>query len=263
MSGQEGQIATEGNSPRPLGIQLAAASGVALAVMLVAGFAADIAIVLTTGGPPVLDPAKIGSELLRAKGSTVWMVEAWLYTLMIIAVPAFILGVYAALRREGDPGLPGLGAIAALIFWLFHTIHNLGFVTVLQVVATGYTGVGAEGSAADAVARALLGFANAAFGFGTSVGGVFLIGSMACLGVATLQNGGLPRWTGYAALAAAALALIAYLQVIVPALGPIFGIPGWLLHIAWVIGVAVALVRGRTMSTSHRFGYAPAGVTTP
>ena len=45
--------------------------------------------------------------------------------------------------------------------------------------------------------------------------------------------------------------------------GPIFGIPGWLLHIAWVIGVAVALVRGRTMSTSHRFGYAPAGVTTP
>ena len=117
--------------------------------------------------------------------------------------------------------------------------------------------------AADAVARALLGFANSAFGFGTSVGGVFLIGSMACLGVATLQNGGLPRWTGYAALAAAALALIAYLQVIVPALGPIFGIPGWLLHIAWVIGVAVALVRGRTMSTSHRFGYAPAGVTTP
>ncbi len=198
-----------------------------------------------------------------AAGSTVWVVEAWLYTLMIIAVPAFVLGVYAALRREGDPGLPGLGAIAALIFWLFHTIHNLGFVTVLQVVATGYTGAGAEGSAADAVARALLGFANAAFGFGTSVGGVFLIGSMACLGVATLQNGGLPRWTGYAALAAAALALIAYLQVIVPALGPIFGIPGWLLHIAWVIGVTVALVRGRTMSTSHRFGYAHAGVTTP
>ena len=42
-----------------------------------------------------------------------------------------------------------------------YTIHNLGFVAVLQVVATGYTGAGAEGSAADAVARALIGFANA------------------------------------------------------------------------------------------------------
>src|SRR5207302_11301517 len=137
MSGQEGQIATDGNTPRLLGMQLAAASGVALAVMLVAGFATDIAIVLTTGGPPVLDPAKIGSELLRAKGTTVWMVEAWLYTLMIIAVPAFVLGVYAALRREGDPGLPGLGAIAALIFWLFHTISNTAFVQGSQVLARG------------------------------------------------------------------------------------------------------------------------------
>ncbi len=263
MGGQQGQMATGGNAPKPLGIQLAAVSGVLLAVMLVAGFAADMAIVLTTGGPPVLDPAKIGSELLRAKGSTIWLAEAWLYTLMIVAVPAFIAGVHAVLRREGDHGLPGLGVMAGLLFWLFHTIHNIGFLTVLQVVAAGYTGVGAEGSAADAVARALLGFANAAFGFGTSVGGLFLVGYLACLGVATIQNGGLPRWTVYAALAAAALAVLAYVQVVAPALGPICGIPSWILHIAWVIGVTVALVRRRARITSQRFDYAPAGVTAP
>src|SRR5216684_4695609 len=225
VSGQHVRTATEEITLKSFEISLAAGSGVLLAVMLVAGFAADMAIVLTTGGPPVLDPAKIGAELLRAKGAMLWLPEAWLYTLMIVAVPAFIVGAYTALRKEGDRGLPSLGLIGALLFWIFQTIHNLGFLTVLQVVAAGYTGAGPEGPAAEAVARALLGFANSAFGFGTSVGGLFLVGYLACFGMATVRTGGLPRWTGFAALAASALALLAYLQVVSQALGPIFGIP--------------------------------------
>jgi len=246
-------VLTETIAAKPSEVPLSAWSGVVLALLLVAGFAADMAIVLTTGGPPVLDPARIGGELLRAKASAIWPVEAWLYTLMIVPVPAFVVGAYTALRREVDRGLPVLGLICALLFWIFHTIHNIGFLTVLQVVASGYTGAGADGAAADAVARVLLGFANAAFGFGTSVGGLFLVGYLACFGIATLQTGGLPRWTGYAALAAAALAVLAYLQVVSQALGPIFGIPSWVLHIAWVIGVTVALLRERARADSGSF----------
>ena len=246
---------------KQLEVRLAAASGAVLALMLIIGFAADVGIVLTTGGPPVLDPAKIAGELLRAKGSTIWLAEAWIYTLMIVAVPAFVVGVYLALRKEGDRGLPVLGVIAALLFWTFHTIHNIGFLTVLQVLTAGYTGASSDASAVEATARALLGFANASFGFGTSVGGLFLIAYLVCFGIATLQSGGLPRWTGYAALGAAGLAVLAYLQVVAPALGPVFGVPGWMLHIAWTVGVTVSLLRGRVRMPSHSFRYEPAGVS--
>jgi len=146
--------------------------------------------------------------------------------------------------------------VGALLFWIFHTIHNLGFVTVLQSVAAGYNGEGAESQAAEAVARALLGFANSAFGFGTGVGGLFLVGYLACFGMATVKTGGLPRWTGFVAFASAALALLAYLQVVSPLLGPVLGVPSWILHIVWVIGVTVALLRGSSTVESRSVRYA-------
>ena len=98
-------------------------------------------------------------------------------------------------------------------------------------------------------------------GFGTSVWESFLIAYLVCFGMATLQGGGLPRWTGYVALGAAGLAVLAYLQVVPPALGPVFGVPGWILHIAWTVGITVSMLRGRARMPSHSFRYEPAGVS--
>ena len=219
-------------------------SGIILALMLIAAFALDFAISATTQGPPILRPENIGADLLRAKGFTLWIVEAWLYTLMVIPVPLFMVMVYRALREKNDGAVPAVGLFASALFWIFHTLHNVAFLTILQVLVPRYTG-GAEGTAIEVVAIALLGFANVTFGFGTSVGALFLVGYLGVLGMVTLQGGGLPRWTGYVALAAALLSLLAYLQFLSEAFGLVFGLPSWVLHIVWVIGATLGLLRSK------------------
>lgn len=220
-------------------------SGIILAIMLIAAFALDFAIIATTQGPPILRPENISADLLRAQGSFLWLVEAWLYTLMVVPVPLFIAMVYRALREKNDGGLAAVGLFASTLFWIFHTLHNVSFLTILQVLVPRYTGGSAEAAAIEVVAVALLGFANVAFGFGASVGALFLVGYLGVLGMVTLQRGGLPRWTGYVALAAALLSLLAYLQFLSEAIGLVLGLLSWVLHILWVIGASVRLLRSK------------------
>ena len=224
-------------------LRLGGFSGVILAVMLIAGFALDFAIIFTTRGQPLLNPENISTELLRAKGSTVWLVEAWVYTLMVVPVPPFMLAIYWILRAENDRGLPAVGLFASALFWIFHTLHNLSMLTVVQDLVPRYVVAPQESRLAiEAVATALLGFANAAFNIGKGVGALFFVGSLAAFGGATLLTSRLPRWTGYLALAASFLGLLAYLQFI----SEVFvfvGLLGWVIHIVWVIAMTVGLLR--------------------
>src|SRR5437763_3282136 len=100
--------------------RIGAMSGLVLAVMMVVAFALDMVIIQTTSGPPLLNADNIGPELLRAKGSTLWLVEGWLYTLMIVPAFVFVLAVYQTLGDE-DNSLPRLGLFASALFWIFHT----------------------------------------------------------------------------------------------------------------------------------------------
>ena len=105
-------------------IRIGGICGMVLSMMLVAAFVLDMVLVQTTGGQPLLNPDNIGPELLRAKGSAIWPLEGWVYTLMIVPALAFILAAYRVLR-EDDSGLADIGLIASALFWIFHTLHNM------------------------------------------------------------------------------------------------------------------------------------------
>lgn len=115
--------------------------------------------------------------------------------------------------------------------------------TVLQDLVPRYVVAPQEGRLAiEAVATALLGFANVAFNIGKGVGALFFVGSLAAFGGATLLTGRLPRWTGYLALVASFLGLLAFLQFISEAF-VFVGLLGWVLNIVWVIALSVGLLR--------------------
>jgi hypothetical protein len=159
-------------------IAVGVTSGVVLSVMMVSAFLLDMLIVQSTSGPPMLTTDNMGSELLRARGSTVWLVEGWLYTLRVIPGYLFVLNVYGALR-DGDSDMAGAGLVGSLLFWIFHTLHNVALLTVLQVLVPQYASGTSQETSIEVLATGLLGFANLLFGFGTSIGGLF--------------SGGIPR----------------------------------------------------------------------
>lgn len=225
-------------------IRISTLSGVVLATMMVIAFALDMSIIQTTSGPPVLSADNIGSELLRARGSAIWLVEGWLYTLMIVPGFVFALAIYWVLRND-DNGLAGIGLFASALFWVFHTLHNVAMLTVLQVLLPRYASETSEGTAIEVQARALLGLANILFGFGGSVGGFFLAGFLIAYGLVMLKSS-LPRWMGYLAVGAGLGVLLSYLQFVSAAF-MFIGLLGWILNIVWVVSTTVVLLR----SPSH------------
>jgi len=221
--------------------RISGVSGVVLAIMMIIAFALDMAIIQTTAGPPLLNADNIGSELLRAKGSTIWLVEGGLYSLMIVPAFVFMLAVYWALRDD-DNGLAGIGLFASALFWIFHTLHNVAMLTVIQVLVPRYTAGTSEATTVEVLATTLLGFANILFGFGGSVGGLFLVAFLAAFGLVTLKSSILPQWTGYVALAGGLTVLLSYLQFISGAF-LFVGLLGWVLTIVWVVGTTLTLLR--------------------
>jgi hypothetical protein len=213
--------------------------------MMVVAFALDMIIIQTTAGPPILNPDIIGSELLRANGMTIWLVEGWLYTLMIVPAFIFVLGVYWMLR-DADNGLAGIGLFASALFWTFHTLHNVVMLSVIQVLAPRYATYPSEGTSIEVVARTLLGLANLLFGFGGSVGGLFPVAFLTAFGLATLKSRRLPRWAGYVALASGFAILLSYLQFVSGAF-MFLGLLGWVLSIVWVVSTTAAILN----PTSH------------
>lgn len=228
-------------------IRIAAVSGVLLSIMLIGAFALDMAIVQTTGGQPLLNPDSAGSELLRAKGSTVWLLEGWVYTLMIVPAFVFILAPYQVLRRD-DSSLAAIGLFAAALFWIFHTLHNAAMLAVLQILVPGYTAGTPQALSTELLATTLLGLANILFGFGTSVGAFFLIGFLFAFGFATLRSSRLPRWTGYVLLAAGIAISVSYLQFLSIAF-TLIGVFGWVLSIIWVVATTITFLRPTSRSS--------------
>lgn len=214
-------------------------SGIVLTIMMVVAFALDMTIIQMSG-PPVLSADNIGPELLRAKGSTIWLLEGWLYTLMIVPGFIFVWAVYWSLRDD-DTSLAGIGLFASALFWIFHTLHNVVMLTVIQALVPNYARGTSEGTSIEVLAAGFLGLANILFGFGGSVGGLFLVGYLAAFGLVMLKSR-FPRWIGYVAVAGGLAVLLSYLQVISGAF-MFVGLLGWVLSIVWVASTTVVLLR--------------------
>jgi len=226
-----------------VGYRLAGLAGVVLAVVLTLAFALDFVIIGTTGGPPVFRLDRIGSDLVRAKGSAVWIIEAWFYALLIVPFSVFAVGVYRLLRqREAQLALAGL--IGTTLFWIFSTAHNAAIITVLQELVPRYDSGSPTGAGLEAAAQALLGFGNTLFYPGGGVGTLLFVVGIAATGWATLRSGGFPRWTGYVAYGSAVFSALGYLQYLADPLLAL-GLIGHVFYIVWIAATALYLVRLR------------------
>ena len=210
-------------------LRITRAAGLLLAAMLILGFAFDMVLMVSTGGPPMIGLGSLSHDLARAGGSSVWPVETWVYTLLTVPSVVFIFG----LRRSvgaAQPVLADVAAGAALLFIALHTLHNLVVLAVVQVVAPS---AAADAAGAAAVARPLLALAYATFLPGGGLGGVVFILAMAAF--AWLQRRSAAGWL---ALAAAVLFAVGYAQyLLAPAI--VAALAGWLCFIAWTVATAV------------------------
>ncbi|MGH2471532.1 MAG: hypothetical protein ACRDG6_03885 [Candidatus Limnocylindria bacterium] len=185
---------------------------------------------------------KLPEDLARARASAIWPIEAWLYTLQIVPFAIFVLGVRASIRSAGQEALADVFALSGILFMSLHTLHNLAIVTAVQVLAAAYVPGTAEGTAIEAVARGLLGFAYAAFVPGGGVGTALLVAMLAAFTAAQGETRALPRWSGRLSAAGAALLAVGYAQYLVPA-AFFVALLGVVIYIAWTIVVTVGLAR--------------------
>ena len=228
--------------------RVTAIAGIALAAMLVVAFALDFAIIATTGGPPQIFLASLSADLVRARDSAVWPIEAWLYVLQVVPFAIFILGVRAALRDAKQEAVADVATLAAVLFMALHTLHNLAILTVVNVLAPAYVPGAGDAMAIESVARGFLGLAYAAFLPGGGVGGLLFIAAMGGFAIAQRRSRVFPAWSGRLATTSAVLFAIAYAQyVIAPAF--FISLVGFVTYIAWTTVVSVGLWQ-RTESRS-------------
>lgn len=222
--------------------RVAGAAGLVLAAMLVVAFALDFVIMGTTGGPPMIGLASLAADLTRARESVIWPIETWIYSLQIVPFAIFILGVRSAYVGSGSEWLANAATVAAVLFMALQTLHNLTILTVVQVMAPAYVSGATDAPAIEAVSRALLGFAYAAFVPGGGVGGVLFVLAFAGFAIAQRRTRVLPPWTGPLAAASAVLTATAFGQYVVP---PVFALAlvGFLAFIAWVVVASVSMFR--------------------
>lgn len=229
-------------------VRIAGWAGLLLGAMMLVAFALDMAVIATTGGPPEIQPGHLAADLTRAAGSSLWAVETWVYTLLIVPFIVFIAGLRSAVRAAGHPGLADWGALAGLVFAGLHTLHNLLILVAVQVMGPAYVAGGHDATALLATTKALLGLAYATFLPGSGLGTPVLIISM--LAFAAAQRAGAPggRWAAGLALASALLLAVAELQAFIP---PAFFIAlvAWIANIGWTIASAGGLLRGSLWAT--------------
>ncbi len=217
-------------------------AGIVLALMMIVAFALDFAIMGTTDGPPGFDLQDIGPDLVRAGDSLIWRIESLLYVLQIVPFAVFALGVYWALESERDGGLPALGLVATGVAWLFSTLHNVAIVTTVFWLIPDYVPGTQEGQLIEVTARGLMAAGNTLFTPGGGVATLLLVIGLAAIGVVTLRMDRLPRWTGYAAIVAAILSLLAYLQYLSEGFF-VLALVGWVVYIVWTMAVSLRLTR--------------------
>lgn len=222
--------------------RLAGTAGLVLAAMMIVAFVLDLALIATTGGPPLIGLASLSTDLGRARDSAIWPVETWLYTLQVVPFAIFILGVRAALRGAKEEAMADVVTLAAVLFEALHTLHNLTILAVVNVLAPAYVPGTAEATATEVVARGLLGLSYATFLPGGGVGSALLVAALAGFAVAQRRTRALAPWSGRLAAAGAVLVAIAYAQYIVP---PAFFIAlfGYVAYMAWTVVVSLGLLR--------------------
>lgn len=219
-----------------------AVAGLTLAFLTVLGLALDGAIAATTGGPPMIALATLSADLQRARGSVVWPIETWVYTLQIVPFALFVAGLRTMLRSAGEEAVADVASLAAILFMALHTLHNLAILTVVQVFAPAYLPGAADAGAIETAVRGLLALAYAAYLPGGGVGGLLFIAALAAFAVGQRRSRVLASGSGRLAAASAALSALGYLQYIVfPAL--FIALVGWLAYLAWAITVSVGLLR--------------------
>jgi len=213
-----------------------------LVLLMVLGFVLDLMIISTTGGDPQVRGESLGADLVRVKGSGIWPLETWVYTLMALPGSIFLMGVYWAIRREDRDGLATIGVLVSLLTWVLSTVHNLAILAVVQGLAPAYVPGAPDAPALEASARGWLAVADALNPL-SGITAVFLMVGALALGLATLRTLHLPRWTGSVSLAVVPLIGLGLLQgfsraFIAPAL------IGYILYIVWNLGVSFALLKG-------------------
>lgn len=211
-------------------------AGLCAVGVLAVGFALDMAIIVTTGGPPQIFASTIASDLSRAATSVVWRAELWTYILAVAPFAVFCLGLAA--RGERSPRAALIGTAAGIAFIALHTLHNMSYAAVVNGLAPAYVAVGAQTAALEQVARGFVAFAEVAFLPGGGLGGVMQVAMLVAIG--TAQRGATSRL----AFVSAALLSIGYLSIVAPTL-PVLApaLLGWILFLMWTALTSRELLR--------------------
>ena len=225
--------------------RVAGIAGVVLAIMMAVAFVLDFAIIATTGGPPQIYPETLSADLVRVRGSAIWPLEAWLYSLQVVPFALFILGVRSALRAAGREAAADTTTLGALLVMAAHTLHNLAILAIVQYVAPVYAPDATNAVALEATTRALVGLAYATFVPGGGVGSALLVISLVAFTTGARGSASFPSWSTRFAWAGAVLVAIAYVQYVI---APAFFIAlfGYLAFIGWIAVLGVSFMRGGT-----------------
>lgn len=222
--------------------RLTAFAGLILAALTLFGLVLDGVISATTGGPPMIALETLSADLGRVRGSVVWPIETWVYTLQLVPFAVFVVGLRSMFKATGQGPIADVAAVGALLFMALHTLHNLAILAVVQVLAPAYSAGAPDAAAIEAVTRSLLAFAYAAFLPGGGVGGLLFVVAMAAFAVAQRRGRLLAPGTGRLAGASAVLLALGYFQyVAAPAL--FIALIGWLAYLVWTIVVSLGLLR--------------------
>lgn len=223
--------------------RVAGIAGVVLAIMMAVAFVLDFAIIATTGGPPQIYPETLSADLVRVRGSAIWPLEAWLYSLQVVPFALFIIGVRNALRAAGRDAAADATSLAGILFIAAHTLHNLAVLTVVQYIAPVYAPAAPNAAALETVTRALVGLAYATFLPGGGVGSALLVISLVSFATGARGSQAFPAWSSRFAWAGAVLVAAAYLQYVI---APAFFIAlfGYLAFIGWIAVLGVSFMRG-------------------
>jgi hypothetical protein len=227
--------------------RLGGIGALAFAATLVAGFALDGAIAITTGGPPQLFLSSLSADLTRSGGSAVWRVELWTYIAAIVPFAFFVPGLRVSLSQR-SAALADIGAVTGILFIVFHTVHNIAYAAIVTGLAPSYVPGTAAGIATEQVARGLIALAESAFLPGGGIGGALLVAFLGTFGIAQRREG--MRAAGAVALVAAALSALGYLGVFVGLLALPIALAGWVGVIAW------AAMTGRALLSASALGLA-------
>lgn len=228
---------------QPFGRRFLAWNGSALVLMLVTAFALDLTIWNTTGGPPAIDSNNLSADLLRAKNSSLWLIEGWFYLLMVIPGLTFTVGAKNVLKHPDHEVLLAIAKNSMILFWIFHTLHNAVILTVLYGAASYSPADTTHALNFESLANSLLLFSNLLFGFGTSIGALFLVVALGLFGYVTYLNKKFSNWTGWIAIGASMAILLSYLQSVSNVFF-MFGLLGWILFILWVFFMTLRLAKG-------------------